>query len=345
LRSSLNLPRIDDRLVKEQVDFREAGETGANLVWDFSTLRTLDERTVRYFSRNDADLVCAENDRLVYYRYAGDSLLLSGLENPNDLLHYQQPGLLLKFPLACGSLTESAYSGRGKHGDLLVSTVRGTLHTTADACGSLILPTGDTLYNVMRVHIRQTENTVYFPASSGFDINLPPAADETAQSSPDLITTDTYQWYVEGYRYPVFETLTACRILDGKQIPLRRESFLYHPEEQAGLPEDPANQAVLAENRAAREAKLHLDRAELLSLHYYPNPVRDKLTVELTAAPNLPVQILLHDVQGRLVYRATKENPSGRISASIDLHAYPKGNYLLSVHAGKENSSKKIIKH
>lgn len=106
LRSELNLPRVDDQLVKEQVYYRQAGIGGENIFWDFSKLRWADDYIVNYFSRDDWGMIGAENGNLFSYRYSGDSLLLQGYENPNHLVRYQKSGLLLKFPLEYGVSSE-----------------------------------------------------------------------------------------------------------------------------------------------------------------------------------------------------------------------------------------------
>ena len=50
LQSELNLPRAGDELVKEQVVFLESGESGENQIWDFSTLKLIDDACiVSYF--------------------------------------------------------------------------------------------------------------------------------------------------------------------------------------------------------------------------------------------------------------------------------------------------------
>jgi hypothetical protein len=253
LKSELNLPRVDDQLIKEQVTFCQIEEIGENLIWDFSKLRWTDDYPVQYFSRHDFGTIGAENGSLYFYQLSGDSLLLQGYENPNNLVRYQKSGLLLKFPLEYGVSSESSFQGRGKHNDRLESIISGDIFTSVDAFGSLILPGKDTLENVVRVHIHKNERAYYSPISYGFDINRPLEEgifEDTLQTqNPDLIITDTYQWYGEGYRYPVFETIESYRKINENLFTLRQESYFYHPADQTySLPEDTANIAVLEKN-------------------------------------------------------------------------------------------------
>jgi hypothetical protein len=348
LRSELNLPRTDDRLVKEQVNFCQPEAAEENPIWDFGNIQWINDYSVHYFSRDKAGLIGSENGTLFHYHFSGDSLLLLGYENATNLVRYQEPALLLKFPLTYGISSESVFRGRGKHEDRLESVITGTLHVRADASGSLVLPGNDTL-SVLRVHIRKVENGYYSPVSPAFDIEKPLEEDFFSDSSrirnPDVILTDTYQWYEEGYRYPILESIESYRSIAGKPVLLRQESYFYHPEEQVhSLFPDTANGAVLERKRAEREAKDLLKAGNLRSLICHPNPVKDQLEVEFSISRTSRVQLKLVDLQGRLIYRTPERERLGQEREIIDMSAFPKGNYLLTVYAGGEKVSQTIVK-
>ena len=203
LRSESNLPRPGDELLKEQIAWFEPGEAGENRSWDFSRIRLIDDACiVHYFTREDWQIIGAENGKLSFLAVSGDSLLLGGYETPADRVKYSPSGLLLRFPVTYGTVSRGRFAGRGKHHDRLESVVSGEIQTTADATGSLILPGNDTLSNVTRLHIRKTESARYLPLSSRFAIDLPVSDDLFSGIEPEIIVTDTYQWYEEGYRYP-----------------------------------------------------------------------------------------------------------------------------------------------
>ena len=346
LKSELNLPRTGDKLVKEQVVYFEPGEAGENQTWDFSRLRLIDDAcTVHYFTRDDWKIIGAESGKLSFLQIDGDSLLLAGYENPNTLVRYQQPGLLMRFPIEYGAGSNGQFAGRGKHHDLLESAVTGEIRTLADATGSLILPGNDTLSSVVRVHIRKTETARYIPISSGFAFDCPAIDSLFSGCVPETVTTDTYQWYEEGYRYPVFETIETCRNGLPERTVLSRDAYFYHPGEQAYLPEDTANRAALERKQAARNARMLEKEGSLLSFGCYPNPVKDRLTVELTLRQAANVEAGLRDMNGRLILRFPSRTNITHFRETLDVQTLPPGYYLVKVTAGNETASEKIVKN
>jgi len=345
LKRELNLPRSGDELVKEQVVFCGAGDAGENQTWDFSKIRLIDDAyTVHYFTRDDWKIIGAEKGKLSFLSISGDSLLLSGYENPNTLVRYRQSGLLMYFPVTYGATSKGQFEGRGKHHDRLESVVSGEIHTAADATGSIILPGNDTLNNITRIHIRKIENTRYIPISSGFAIDRPANDSLFSTITPEIITTDTYQWYEEGYRYPILETIETYRSDSTAMITLSRDAYFYHPANQAYLPEDTANRVVLERKHAAREAKLHEKESNFLSFGCHPNPVKDQLEIELTLRKASALEISISDIYGKLYAHFSLKNRTTRHEERIAMQTYPHGHYVIKVSAGNETVSEIIMK-
>ena len=345
LKSELNLPRAGDELMKEQVVFLEPGEDGENQTRDFSRIRLIDDAyVVHYFTRDDRQIVGAENGKLSFLQVNGDSLLIGGYETPFDLVKYRVPGLLLRFPIAYGASSQGHFEGRGKHHDRLESVVSGEIQSTADATGSIILPGKDTLNNVTRVHIRKTEKTRYIPISSEFEIDHPTIDSLFSGIEPDVITTDTYQWYEEGCRYPVFETIETSRNDSTGKTVLGRDAYFYHPAEQAYLPEDTANQVVLERKQAAKKMKPVKNESNILSFSCYPNPVNEALHIELSLRQAVAVRVDFLDLHGRLIKRFLPKSPATYYIETLDAAAYPAGHYVVRVSAGGEMVSEKIVK-
>ena len=346
LRRELNLPRAGDELIKEQVVFFEPGESGENKIWDFRHIRLTDDiYVVHYFTRDDWKIIGSEKGKLTFLQVNGDSLLTGGYETPVDLVKYHQAGLLLRFPITFGATSSGRFEGRGKHHDRLESVVSGEIRTVADAAGSLLLPENDTLHSVIRVHIQKTENARYIPISSGFAIDHP--ANESLFSSvePEIITTDTYQWFEEGYRYPVLETIETARIESGERTVLKRDAYFYHPAEQFYLPEDEANQVVREYKANARKAKMLEKEANILSFGCYPNPVKDHLEIEFTLRKAVAVEISLLDIHGRLFTHFSVKTHDIYHKERLEMQSYPSGYYVVKISAGNETVSEKIVKN
>lgn len=150
--------RSGDALYKQQVEFKDPGRSGVNVVWDFSKLKPINEHyLVRFFepsknrSRDTVFLNCLENRTLYKYASKGDSVILMGFENQGTKLTLSSPELTMHYPFVFGDSIVSHYKGSGAFASTLSSGIQGDLYVVADALGTLILPDGDTLRKVLRV--------------------------------------------------------------------------------------------------------------------------------------------------------------------------------------------------
>ena len=169
--------------------------------------------------------------------------------------------------------------------------------------------------------------------------NLPRAGIE-----PEIIGADTYQWYEEGYRYPVIEIVETHRGDSKNQILLARSAYFYHPAAQEYLPEDPANRVILERKQVARKEKTLAAEGNILSFACNPNPVKEALHIELSFRQAVAVRIDFLDLHGRLIKRFSSKSPVTYYMETLDAAAYPPGHYVVRVTAGGETVSEKIIK-
>ncbi|MDR0798998.1 MAG: hypothetical protein LBN18_04470 [Dysgonamonadaceae bacterium] len=342
LREDLNLPRSGDCLIKQEITYQPAGGGGADRVWNFSHFQVVDnDHSLTYFSRNNYGVIGTENGQLFSYRLEGDSLLMHSCENPTTLVYYQKEGLLLKFPVVYPSVSEDEFYGRGKRNDRLEMLVTGQIRTEVDAFGSILLPHQDTLLQVVRVHIHKEELSYYTPIHSDFDLFRPVDLDELSdsllQQTPDRIITDTYQWYKEGYRYPVFETIETYRDFHGELLLLNQLSYFYHPEDQADdLQEDEANAAV--RDAVQEEQAADLTNPDIwagLTYSLSPNPATSivEVTMDLPRSTSITVQI--HTSMGGIYLTEDKGFfPEGENHFSINVSSLPVNNYVLDFWLG-----------
>ena len=95
LESSSTLPRANDTIVKQCVEYRDPGRSGANVLWDFSELELLDDAyTISYGQIGDS-LTGTEHRTTYYYGVSGDSLFFHGYEKNTTWMKYVRPELLL----------------------------------------------------------------------------------------------------------------------------------------------------------------------------------------------------------------------------------------------------------
>jgi len=217
LTRSLQGFRSGDVLCKEQVKYKDPGRRGKNIVWDFSRLNTINEEYgVRYIEpekkcKDSLLVTCIEHNTMYKYALKGDSLFMLGFENSGSKLVLGKPGLYLTYPFTYGDSITSIYNGTGSYVNTLLSEADGILTTVADGMGTLILPDGDTLFNVLRVRSEQRyeQRTLPIIHESGMRawadticINEESSISLSAMRDSSLINTDNYEQGNEIYDLP-----------------------------------------------------------------------------------------------------------------------------------------------
>ena len=72
-----------------------------------------------------------------------------------------------------------------------------------------------------------------------------------------------------------------------------------------------------------------------------PNPVSDKLTVQVIRKASAKVDIILHNAAGQLMYSATSQQPAGSQSYIIPMKPMAGGIYFVTVRV---NDKKEVVK-
>ncbi|MEM9819949.1 MAG: carboxypeptidase regulatory-like domain-containing protein [Bacteroidota bacterium] len=80
------------------------------------------------------------------------------------------------------------------------------------------------------------------------------------------------------------------------------------------------------------------------SLAIFPNPVSDRLTVQLEMTTNSTLQIQLVGVDGKIHLNQLQDLATGRQELNLDLHTYPKGLYFLNLIYDGDSISQKVVK-
>jgi hypothetical protein len=354
--------RPGDILVKQQVEYIDPGETGGNKLWDFSKLKSInDEYTLRYdlpplerdsvyilgnkhYKKEDVNdnelIVGTEHNTMYYYRLINDSLLQLGHENPSVILEYTSPMTLMHFPLNYGQTVSSAYKSEGLYSGTVDIRTQGTMNTTADAYGKMILPSGDTLSPVLRV---KTVQTIFdIPDKNSY------TTDETNNAGKQL---ETCRWYSKGYRYPVFETVRNINLADNTEI--FTTAFFFPPQDHLYLDTDPENLALLDElwketendNQADDPTTKTISLEDIMICKMYPNPVESYLNLEYELKEDAKVSFELYSLDGMPVKKiAPKNKTKGIYYETLDCSSLQPKNYVLRISANNLFVKEIIIK-
>ncbi|MDR0863777.1 MAG: T9SS C-terminal target domain-containing protein, partial [Candidatus Symbiothrix sp.] len=226
LQSELNLPRPGDEIIKQQVEYKDPGRIGENVLWDFGQLSIINDQyklvysepfligdsiylmgkeTYRVTDYPDAQLFIGTEHHTRYYYLFQDSLLWAlGHENAATVLRYIKPLLSGVFPLAYGEIHADTYSAQGVYSGRVPFENAGKVEIKADAFGMMVLPSGDTLRQVVRTKILRHFSEI-LPATDGDTVSV-------------NTVLENYQWYSKGYRYPVFETFHSTVSEDTTEI-------------------------------------------------------------------------------------------------------------------------------
>jgi hypothetical protein len=336
LQSDLNLPRSGDAIIKQQVEYKDPGRSGENVIWNFGQLQSVNDEYSLVYSEpllvgdsiyimgnkiyrvadySDASLFIGTEHRTRYYYLFQDSLLWTlGHENAATVLRYTQPLLSGVFPLNYGGTYADNYTAQGIYSGSIPFENAGNVRIEADAYGMMVLPSGDTLRHVMRTQsIRHFSEIL--PTTVGDSVTL-----NTLQ--------ENYQWYSQGYRYPIFETIRTVFMEDSTEIDRFETAFFYPPQEHYYLDDDEENLAIL-ENEGNEN---NVDPWEGLSYNIFPNQVKTFLDVEIYLPRPANVRVQLRSTMGNLVLNEDKGHyPIGICSFRFDAWSFPLGNYILDI--------------
>lgn len=357
-----NAPRAGDEIIKQQVEYKDPGRTGQHVLWDFSKLQVQNEHYIlTYKQKNDSIIIGAEHETMYYYTLNNDKYLLWGYENPTNIIINKKPELQMKFPLTYGESCSGYYYGQGKYADKIQMVNMGTVSTKIDAFGMMVLPSLDTLRNVVRVYSTKTiaEDIQAIPFYTKKEKNTKKEfilTDDSIryriQNDTTLLVVETYKWYVKGYRYPIFETVKTITKHHGEALNFFDLAFFYPPIAHYYLESDPDNAALLEsdENNSLPEdgnpqPGININPWEDFSYNFYPNPVENLLNIEYYITNPTTVNVGLFDIQGRPLNQQQEVHPQGGVyTKQVDMTGYTKGNYLLEITTQERTVSEVIIK-
>lgn len=354
LTSQLNQFRDNDILYRVHVnDLPDIGKWRGR-IWDLRYLHLGEDDKLSYATLpHDTTVITAkEKYSRCYYTLRHDSLLLLGSESNLLKMVYDRPEAILRFPFTYGDKIEGVFHGTGTYCERTMIRCYGTYHVEADACGSLILPERDTLFNVLRVHsVRNTRTEHYalpFSKADEIKMKLSFTAISTTQirdsvtREQDVVETHTYQYFATGYRYPVYEAVENYIKTDA--MPMAKEALYLSPHNQNSLSYDPVNERL----RRKVTNEENEDSPIVPSAHPFI-----KYKVDIVDAKQLILSFNLHSTaylgfgfytsDGRTVlFCSPQEITAGSHFKEIPLDTLQPGVYLFKIVAGEDVYTEKI---
>lgn len=317
-----NMYRDGDRLIEHQTDFSDFGTAGKDAVWNLDGMKTIKKKhTVTYKSvplfQNRVS--CTECGTRYYYDLRFDSLPVTGYENNLTKMDYDVPELSLLFPMHYGDSIGGCYSGRGRYCDKISLRSFGKYAVKADASGILILPDGDTLRHVLRIHTERMTYRLFYPADSVKNDSLKAFTADSVEKymtlkSNTLIRQDYYRWYAAGYRYPVLEAVTT-----GTASGKASSTYYYPPSEQQYLSLDDENKTL--REKTDEEGNVgKKDGSNVNPVDYNLSQDRNAktVTVKYSLKSDSEINFILADITG-IVYRTESKTGEAGIDYTVSM--------------------------
>lgn len=352
--------RSGDELIKQQVDYKDPGRSGENVIWDFGKLKSVNDEyslvysspvlqedsyyvmgydTIQYKDIDKNSLIIGtEHNTMYYYQIKDNQLLLLGHENPTNLLHYTQPIVTATYPTNYKQSQTNSYQSEGIYSGKIPFDTKGSVRTQADAYGALILPTGDTLSHILRIKTVQSISEIIR--------SINPEMNDSLE-----MVVESYKWYSKGYRYPIFETIKALNTTDSLNIQEYQTAFFFPPQEHLYLDDDKDNLAVLdslwniEHNNNMGNPTTGSETNIKLSYNFYPNPVESQLTLEYYLENLTTVNVTIYSMDGKLIKSLVMGKlDKGLHTQYIDCSNLSKGTYILKIQANEKVISDKFIK-
>nr|WP_297167131.1 T9SS type A sorting domain-containing protein [uncultured Dysgonomonas sp.] len=349
--------RPGDEIIKQQVDYKEPGREGENVIWDFSKLKSVNDQYSLVYKKpyllNDSTykmgkdlfkvkqvdpstlVLGIEHNTMYYFKQNDNKLEILGHENPTTLLHYKTPMVAFVYPTDYGQSYTSQYKSEGLYSKRIPFESQGSIKITADAFGMIILPSGDTLEHIIRTKTVQIIHEVV----------------KSKKPQNFNIVSETYKWYAKGYRYPVFESIKTYHQEDSLQAKTFKTSFFFPPGEHLYLDDDKENLAVLDSLWNIKHPlqpgtrSSDTETARNFSYNFYPNPVESQLTIEYYLENATSVTISMYSLDGKLLKNIDLgRKDKGMYSEFIDCSTLSKGTYVLTIKTNTNTLSDKIMK-
>lgn len=304
----------------KQVEYIDLGVTGKNMLWDFSKLHQDTKKTeVHTYAIGDTAIAISSYRSRYIIRDLHDSLFVMTAETPLIKIDYSAPILRLVYPFKYGDKTSKEYEGHGLWCNVKKIDEYGLSKVEADASGSIIMPSSDTIRNVLRVHERRD---AYIEVGVGGE-----------ESHIRLYKNeDVCSWYAEGECIPVFQT--SCKVLTSQGDTLLEEKFAqqYEPLKVNG-----------AESVNSYNEKGAYNITQQLCMNDYAISLKGStLVVEYRLNNASTVEFILSNTMG-VVYQKIldkKNNDNGEVK--IDLSGLHQGQYVLYIKVKNEVYSEKI---
>ncbi len=281
--------------------YSEPGISGANIVWDFSSL-VAEKQFIGEIKENYKSAYSQANTELVefgvcfYFDINEKNIQHVGYASADGKTKviYSDPFEKLRYPFEMNDSYSSGFSGDYTYNDKVIGTIDGEGEVFADAWGTIKLPNNTVYDNTLRVKSTKTYSLKFGNTSQDVEIT-------------------TYRWYNKVHRYPLL-TLSESKTTVNSNTSTSYQS---------------------AYNSDAISEISSVPIAENINLSIFPNPASDEnVFLKFNSLYSGEVSVSVFDITGKVVVASVSKSVltgANTLDLSSELSGVKQGSYLLQL--------------
>lgn len=311
-------------------------------VWSLENVESLGEPFPVSFALKDDSLMQIERGGRTLFHQQQNGLEIIGVEDNQTIITYDMPEKWLHHPIALGDSVCGFFNGTGKYCDRIFLRRFGTYWTKADAEGKLVLPTGDTLKNVIRLHTERYVSTITAPIdtiaykipSFNTDSIINNMAKDTCQ-----IKESIYRWYTDNNHCPVLEV----KITQQQERIFKREVFYFaHDFQNQIIQDDMADKSMQSIYKDLTSLNSE-DKKPGILYHITKEKGNARVTIRYDLYQPMKIKLILADLRGYVFQQLEDDNAAGSgYSMSLNTSGLRKGQYIIYIIAGNKKYIEKF---
>lgn len=355
--------RIGDKLERQQAAYRQFDWQEHQAIWDLSDIDSSDNLSLLEFTENPQDehgIIANGTNTRYYYRQDDLGTFLMGYENNQSKICYNMPELASLDNMAIGNKASGCFSGYAIYAESVFSRIYGIYECHVGEVGTIILPTNDSIGNVVKVQVTKTTGQHYLS-----DIENPKAlqflVDSISVYNNDsilhhlatdscLVISTTNRWYAKGYRYPIYETIESH--IKGNKVGFKA-AYYSSPQSQKSPGEDEDEKEKVRKVGYKASPVPNKDIKKNMSKHIFPDETYMDYSLETTSDGQVNVALFctsntriscgIYTMDGMAIGHKEYDGSNQRTYYfSQSLSSYPHGIYILSISVNGQQFSEKF---
>lgn len=322
--------RVGDSICYDLVDIDNiSGISLYEPLWDFSNLKYLgQEDKVTLIGGASGNVKMIGQEEMLDFKQTTDSLFLSQIQTALVKIEFGDTFSYLRYPfmdkdsLVCDIDGQGIYSSNNKF------RLKGKCKVEAMGLGKIILPDDESL-----------SNTLLVKRSVIGDILPVKNNSELVHNVGKLhLMVDGYEWYSQGYRYPVFKVLQASLKNGGREI-MHREYACVANMDSFEMLDDVENEKL----RAQQQGENVKDKKSSTLINYQVTMSGRQLHIAYSLTLDSQLRFVLCNTSGMILKSFNQHQPAGKEHRQvIELGDLSRGEYVLYINVNDQKFSEKV---